>query len=87
MSAGLEPVRVITHQGKRILLVDLTNCSPSEVAEIVRALPERVTKQALGSVLALGDFTGASLDEDAVRAMQESAVFDSPTSRNPRGWG
>jgi hypothetical protein len=31
-----------------------------------------------GSVLILSDFTGASFDEEAIRTMKETAVFDKP---------
>ncbi len=71
-------IRFITHQRKQILLVDLSNCSASQVQEIIRTLPERVTTQPRASVLILSDFTGASFDEEAVRAMKEAAVFDKP---------
>jgi len=69
-------IRLITHQGKQILLVDLSNCSTAEVERIIRAVPEVVTTRPRGSVLILSDFTGASFDEEAIRAMKESAVFD-----------
>ena len=71
-------IRFITHQGKQILLVDLSNCSTAEVERIVRAVPEVVTTRPRASVLILSDFTGASFDEEAIRAMKESAVFDKP---------
>ena len=71
-------IRLITHQRKQILLVDLSNCSAVEVEKIARAVPEVVTTRRWGSVLILSDFTGASFDEEAVRAMKEAAVFDKP---------
>lgn len=71
-------IRFITHQGKQILLVDLSNCSAGEVEKIVRTLPEVVTTRQRGSVLILSDFTGASFDEEAFRTMKETAVFDKP---------
>ncbi len=71
-------IRFITHQGKQILLVDLSNRSAGEVEKIVRALPEVVTTRQRGSVLILSDFTGASFDEEAIRTMKETAVFDKP---------
>jgi hypothetical protein len=71
-------IRFIAHQRKQILLVDLSNCRPSKVQEIVQAVPEVVTTQPRGSVLILCDFTGASFDEEAVRVMKEAAVFDKP---------
>jgi hypothetical protein len=71
-------IRFITHQGKQILLVDLSKCSASEVEKIARAFPEYVMTQPRGSVLVLSDFTGASFDQAAVWAMKEAAVFDKP---------
>jgi len=64
--------------GKQILVVDLSNCSTAEVEGIIRAVPEVVTTCPRASVLILSDFTGASFDEEAIRAMRESAVFDEP---------
>ena len=71
-------IRFITHQGKQILVVDLSNCSTAEVERIIRAVPEVVTTRPRASVLILSDFTGASFDEEAIWAMRESAVFDKP---------
>jgi hypothetical protein len=76
-----ERIRFIAHQGKSILLVDFSNCSAREVERISRIVRDYVTVQPRGSVLILSDFTGASFDEDALRTMQESAVFDKPYVR------
>jgi hypothetical protein len=73
-----ERIRIIDHQGKEVLLVDLSNCPVNQVEEIVRKVPDYVTVQPLGSVLVLTDFTGATLDRDAIRAVKETAVFDKP---------
>jgi hypothetical protein len=69
-------IRFIGHQGKEILLVDLSNCPANEVEEIARAVPDYTTVRPRGSVLVLTDFTGAAFDRDAVRAIKETAVFD-----------
>ena len=71
-------IRFISHRGRKILSVNLSNCSADEVAKIVRTVPDYVTVEPRGSVLILTDFTGASFDLEAVRAMKESAVFDKP---------
>ena|ERR1017187_2020797 len=71
-------IRFITHQGKQILLLDLSNCSAAEVEKTCRAVPDLVTAHPRGSVLILSDFTGASFDEEAIRVMKEAAVFDKP---------
>jgi hypothetical protein len=71
-------IRFIAHQGKQILLVDLSNCLGAQVEKTVRAVPELVTTRPRNSVLILSDFTGASFNEDALRAMKEAAVFNKP---------
>jgi hypothetical protein len=68
----------IHHKGKRIILIDFSRRSPAEVGEVARAVPEIVTAQPRGSVLILCDFSGASFDEEAIRAMKETAVFNKP---------
>jgi hypothetical protein len=73
-----ERLQFISHQKKRILLVDFSNCSAVEVEKLARAVPDTVTTQARASVLLLADFSGASFDHEALRAMKESAVFDKP---------
>jgi hypothetical protein len=71
-------VRFITHQGKQILLVDLSHCLAPEVEKILRELPDIVTARPRGSVLIFSDFTAASFDAEALRVMKETAVFDKP---------
>jgi hypothetical protein len=77
-SALTDRIRFITHQGKQILLLDLSNCSAAQVQKTIRALPELVTTRPRNSILILSDFTGASFDEEALRVMKETAVFDKP---------
>lgn len=69
-------LRFFTHQAKQILLIDVSHCSAAEVEKIFRAVPKLVIPRPLGSVLILTDFTGASFDPEAVRVMEETAVFD-----------
>jgi hypothetical protein len=71
-------IRFFDHEGKRILMVDLSNCTAHQVEEITRRVPDYVTNQRLRSVLILTDFAGASFDKDALVAMKETAVFDKP---------
>ena len=71
-------LRFITHQDKQILLIDLSSCSAAEVEKTFRAVPELVTTRPRGSVLILTDFNGASFDQEAMRVMKETAVFDKP---------
>ena len=74
----MDRVRFITHQGKQILLTDLTNCVAEEVIELLTEVQRIVTAQPRKSVLTLGDFTGAEFSRAAVTRMKEVAVFDRP---------
>ena len=74
----MDRVRFITHQGKAVLLTDLTNCAAEEVIELLTEVQRIVTVQPRKSVLTLGDFTGAEFSRAAVTRMKEVAVFDRP---------
>jgi hypothetical protein len=74
-------IHFIYHQRKQILLLDLSNCLAAEVRRIFQAVPEFVTVRPRASLLILADFTGASFDAEAMRAMKEAAVFDKPYVR------
>jgi hypothetical protein len=71
-------IRFISHKGKKILLVDVSNCSAAELQELAALVPEYVTSEPKGSVLLLADFTGAEFDHDAAMRLKESTVFDRP---------
>jgi hypothetical protein len=71
-------IRFIEHQGKQILLVDISHCTAREVEKLAELVPSYVTGEPRGSVLLLADFTGAEFDRAAVERMKESAVFDRP---------
>ena len=77
----MDRVRFITHQGKRILLVDLTNCSAKDVMKVMAEVQRIVTAQPRESTLTLGDLTGAQFSRDAITRMKEVAVFDRPYVR------
>ena len=71
-------IRFIEHEGKRILLIDVSHCSAAELAKIAQIVPSYVETKPLGSVLLLADFTGAEFDRIAIDRLKESAVFDRP---------
>ncbi|MGA6981702.1 MAG: hypothetical protein WCC95_04125 [Candidatus Sulfotelmatobacter sp.] len=72
----MDRTQFITHKGKRVLLIDLSNCSASEIESIFRKLPDIVAVNPRASMLILSDFTGASFDAEAIRVMKETAVFN-----------
>ena len=71
-------IRFIMHQGKQILLVDVSHCSAAELLKISRVVPMHVMPEPRGSVLLLADFTGAEFDREAITSLKESTVFDRP---------
>jgi hypothetical protein len=73
-----ERISLLTRDGKTIVLVDVSDCSAREVEKIAREVPEHVTVRPRGSVLLLTDFTGATIDQEALIAIKETAVFDKP---------
>jgi hypothetical protein len=77
----MDRVRFIAHQGKQILLIDLTNYGAEEVMKIISEVPHIVTAQPHKSVLILSDLTGAQFSREAVTRMKEVAVFDRPYVR------
>lgn len=71
-------IRVITYKGKQILLADCSYCTAAEVENISKLLPSYVTAEPLGSVLLLGDFTGAEINRQTVNEIKRDAVFNRP---------
>jgi hypothetical protein len=71
-------IHFIRHQDREILIVDFTNCKPSEVEAVARRVPDYVSAKPRNSVLVLTDFAGASFDDEAIRTIKETAVFDKP---------
>jgi hypothetical protein len=73
-----ERIRFVTHKDKKILLVDLSNCTPDEVEKLCRLVPSYVTAEPRGSLLLLADFSGAKFDKAAVASLKEGTVYDRP---------
>jgi hypothetical protein len=71
-------IRYIVHQGKSVLLADMSYCPPREVGNIAALLPEYVTEKAEAAVLLLADFTGATFDRNCVERIKVAMVLDRP---------
>ena len=74
----MDRVRFVSHKGKHILLVDLTDCSPEQVTKIASEVQRIVIRQSPQSVLTLADFRNARLSRAAFTRIKEVAVFDRP---------
>ena len=73
-----ERIRFITHNGQRILLIDLSNCSADEVTSVAHLVPSYTTSEPLGSVLLLADFNGAKFDKTTLTALKEATAYTQP---------
>jgi hypothetical protein len=67
-----------TREGKQILLVDFTDCTPEGIIETTSEATSFVTAQPRNSVLALVDFAGAQFSREAITRLKEVAVFNRP---------
>ena len=69
-----ERIRFITHRGKQVLLVDISNCTPAEMNQLSRLVPAYVAAEPRGSVLLLADFTGSKFDKAAFESLKQATV-------------
>lgn len=70
----MERIRYFDHDGRKVLLVDLSGCSAQEVAKLADEVPGFVTPEPARSVLLLADFSGAKVDRDSIERIKIAAV-------------
>ncbi len=74
----MDRVRFVTHCEQRILLVDFTDCTPEEVAEVADSAPDIVTREPLESVLLLADFSRSQFTREAFERVKITAALHRP---------
>jgi hypothetical protein len=74
----MERIRVVTHRGQRILLVDMTDCKEEEVAKIADDVPKAVASEPSGTVLLLADFSHSQLTRANLERIKVAAAFNRP---------
>src|SRR5215471_15773883 len=74
----MERISFITFRGHRVLIADCSDCSGAELTAIIDEVPMHVTREPLGSVLGLGDFSRAVFTKETVEHLKLTAVFDRP---------
>ena len=73
-----ERIRFITHRGKQVLVVDISNCTSEQVTTLAQLVPAQIAAEPRGSVLLLADFTGSKVDKAAVESLKQATVYDRP---------
>lgn len=74
----MEPASFITHQGKRVLLIDFAGCAPEDFVERIARVREVVDDQPPASLLILTDVTGASFNSGTNALMKSYSKANSP---------
>ena len=74
----MDRISFIKFRNQRVLVADCSDCSPEELAAVIDEVPKHVTREPLGSVLALGDFSHSTFTKDTVEHLKLAAVFDRP---------
>ena len=74
----MDRITYLTFRNQRVLVADCSDCSPEELAAVIDEAPKHVTKEPLGSVLALADFSRSVFNKETVEHLKLAAVFDKP---------
>ena len=74
----MDRITRIQYRNREVLLVDGTDCSAAELVAVIDSVPEHVTREPLGSVLIVGDFSRAVFTKETVEHLKLAAVFDKP---------
>ncbi len=71
-------LQFITHQGKKILVIDFSRGTRQELLSLLDEIQEVVAKSPNGSLLTLADFTDAHVDKAVATRMKEVLALDRP---------
>jgi len=71
-------ISFITHKGKPIMMVDFSHCEAKEILLLLDEVQLTVARHERGSLLTLGDWTGAHVNRDVATRMKEVLVMDRP---------
>jgi hypothetical protein len=74
----MERISFITHKGKPIMVVDLSHCEAREILLLLDESQRTVARHERGSLLTLGDMTGAHIDRAVATRMKEVLTLDRP---------
>jgi hypothetical protein len=74
----MDPIRFVTHQGQRILLLDFRESTPDQVADLSSRVPDVITREPKGSVLVVADFSGVTFNREIVERIKIATAIDRP---------
>ena len=74
----MDRIVFLTFRNHQVLLADCSHCSAEELAAVIDDVPRHVTREPLGSVLLLADFSRSVFNKETVEHLKLAAVFDRP---------
>ena len=77
----MDRIAFLTFRNRQVLMADCSDCSPEDLAAVIDEVPKHVTKEPLGSLLLLADFSRSVFTKETVEHMKLAAVFDRPHLR------
>jgi hypothetical protein len=78
MEQPVDRILFLTFRNQQVLVADCSDCPPEELAAVIDEVPRHVTKEPLGSVLLLADFSRSVFTKETVAHLKLAAVFDRP---------
>ena len=75
---GEERLRFVKHKGQAIFIIDLSHCREKEILLLLEQVRAIIARHAKGSMLTLGDFTGAEVDKKVATRLKEVLTLDRP---------
>src|SRR5271154_6166518 len=73
-----ERIRFIEHRGRQILLLDFSHSNAQEMQRLLDYARVLIGKQPHGSLVTLGDYTGATVDHAVATKIKEVLTLDRP---------
>lgn len=74
----MDRLKTTMHQGKRVILLDLSNAKPEEILPLLLKAHELVAKQPAKSALILTDVTNATYNKEVAEGIKQFVKNNSP---------
>jgi hypothetical protein len=82
-----DPIRFIEHQGKQILFADFSHADAHDMLLLLAELRTMVAQHPRGSLVALSDMTGATVDHEVATKIKEVLTLDRPFVKKTAWFG
>ena len=77
-SVNEDRLRFVKHKGQAIFIIDFSHCSEKEILLLLEQVRSIISRHERGTMLTLGDFTGAEVDRKVATRLKEVLTLDRP---------